>query len=365
MSWVTLADQYVASPEDHRGGLFGLTLHGHEAHGRTLRGLTDRFGIGRIVLLPLDEGLHVGRRDQLHCVAELADLPAPVMRAGTGLHSDDARGLSGEEGQHLFAPQLPAEDRRTGGIRAVRLEDVLGQIQADGADGVHLCHGRLPLVALNATILARRCRRGASTPSLQAGLDEVARFLERADLPSRQDATPVRRALAGITWHLRTGGGWRVLPAGFPPWRTVYGWFRRWIEKGLFEILMRALARRQRRCCGRRSEPRLAAIDTQSIKCIGVRGPRGYGGAKKLVGRKRVALVDAEKHVLVLAVVPANVQDRDTLLSLHDGKEQWPSLRLAILDGAFTGELLEVVQPPRHASPHRLKGSTLEPFPLT
>ncbi|MEH3118135.1 MAG: transposase [Methylorubrum populi] len=129
---------------------------------------------------------------------------------------------------------------------------------------------------------------------LQAGLDEVARFLERADPPSRQDATPVRRALAGIAWHLRTGGGWRALPAGFPPWRTVYGWFRRWIEKGLFESLMRALARRQRRRCGRRPEPRLAIIDTQSIKCLGVRGPRGYDGAKKLVGRKRVALVDAE-----------------------------------------------------------------------
>jgi hypothetical protein len=30
----------------------------------------------------------------------------------------------------LIAPQLSAEDRRTGGIRAVGLEDVLGQIQA-------------------------------------------------------------------------------------------------------------------------------------------------------------------------------------------------------------------------------------------
>lgn len=58
---------------------------------------------------------------------------------------------------------------------------------------------------------------------------------------------------------------------------------------------------------------------------IGVRGPRGYDGAKKLVGRKHVALVDAEGHVLALAVVPANVQDRDTLPALDDGKE----LRLA------------------------------------
>lgn len=87
---------------------------------------------------------------------------------------------------------------------------------------------------------------------LQAGLDEVARFLARADPPSRPEATAARQVLAGIAWHLRTGGGWRALPAGFPPWRTVYGWFRRWIEKGLFEVLMRALGARPRetRWCG-------------------------------------------------------------------------------------------------------------------
>lgn len=84
--------------------------------------------------------------------------------------------------------------------------------------------------------------------------------------------------------------------------------------------------------------PRLAIIDTQSAKCLGVRRPRGYDGPKKLVGRKRVALVDAEGHVLALAVVPANVQDRDTLRGLDEGKERWPSLRPTILDGAFTAE---------------------------
>ncbi|MHC2001801.1 transposase [Methylobacterium sp. CM6241] len=52
-------------------------------------------------------------------------------------------------------------------------------------------------------------------------------------------------------------------------------------------------------------------------------GPRGYDGAKKLVGRKRVALVDAEGHVLALAVLPANVQDRDTLPALDAGNHDF------------------------------------------
>jgi putative transposase len=92
---------------------------------------------------------------------------------------------------------------------------------------------------------------------MQAGLDEVARFLERADPATRPNAKSARAVMAAIAWHLRTGGGWRALPEGFLPWRTVYGWFRRWVDKGLFETLMRALARRQRRRCGRRATPTL------------------------------------------------------------------------------------------------------------
>ncbi|GAB6841155.1 IS5-like element ISMac15 family transposase [Methylorubrum rhodinum] len=176
---------------------------------------------------------------------------------------------------------------------------------------------------------------------MQAGLDEVARFLERADPPTRPNAKSARAVMAAVAWHLRTGGGWRALPEGFPPWRTVYGWFRRWVEKGLFETLMRALARRQRRRCGRRPTPTLAIIDTQSVKCIAVRGPRGYDGAKKIVGRKRVMMVDAEGHVLALAVVPADVQDCDTLPTLDEGKPLWLSLRLAVLDGVFRAKRCE------------------------
>ncbi|MHC2107096.1 hypothetical protein [Methylobacterium sp. CM6246] len=51
-----------------------------------------------------------------------------------------------------------------------------------------------------------------------------------------------------------------------------------------------------------------------------------------------MALVDAEGHVLAISVVPANVQDCDTLSAFDDGKDQWPSSRLAILGGAFSAE---------------------------
>ncbi|MGF3022107.1 hypothetical protein ACQVP2_04660 [Methylobacterium aquaticum] len=120
----------------------------------------------------------------------------------------------------------------------------------------------------------------------QTGLDEMARVLERADPPRSPSATPACKIVAAIAWHVRVGARLagparerRALAHGL---RLVPALDR----ERVFEILMRALARRQRRRCGRRPQPRLAIIDTQSVKDLRVRGPRGYDGAKKVVGRK-------------------------------------------------------------------------------
>ena len=112
-------------------------------------------------------------------------------------------------------------------------------------------------------------------------------------------------------------------------------------------------ARRRRRAMGRRAEPRLSLIDTQAVKGIPVRGPRGYDANKKVLGRKRVALVDADGTWLAVAVGPASVQDRDTLEALDPGKAAWPSLREAILDGAFTAARCQEWSN-RHGMRHRV-----------
>jgi transposase len=187
---------------------------------------------------------------------------------------------------------------------------------------------------------AHRARHEARLKAMVAAgaAGEIARWLERADPPRSARRTPTHRVVAALAWHLRVGGSWRALPAGFPAWRTVDGWFRRWLDLGLFDALLRAVARRRRRAAGRRPEPRLGLVDTQAVKCIAVRGPRGYDAGKRVWGRKRLALVDADGHWLAVAVVPAAVQDRDTLPALDDGKPAWPSLREAVYDGAFAAE---------------------------
>ncbi|MCI0754889.1 transposase [Teichococcus vastitatis] len=136
-------------------------------------------------------------------------------------------------------------------------------------------------------------------------VQEVAHGPERADPPRSENATPILAVVQALAWHLRVGGGWRSLPSGMPPWRTVYGWFRRRAGLGLFERMMRDLTRLRRRAEGRKPNPRLTIIDTQTVKCLSVRGPRGFDAAKRVVGRKRVAMVDADGNWLAVAVVPS------------------------------------------------------------
>jgi len=190
-------------------------------------------------------------------------------------------------------------------------------------------------------------------PVSARAVEEVAAWLERADPPRSGRATPVRRVVGAVAWRLRVGGPWRALPAGWPPWRTVYGWLRRWLELGLFEILLRDVARRRRRKAGRRPGPTLGVVDTQVVRCVAVRGPRGYDAAKGVVGRKRVAPVDAEGHRLAVAVVPASVQDRDSLEALDAGKARRPSLREGVHDGAFAAERCRAWSN-RHGMRHRV-----------
>src|SRR4051812_23529733 len=52
--------------------------------------------------------------------------------------------------------------------------------------------------------------------------------------------------------------------------QTIYGWFRKWLEQGLFAGLLEDVARRRRRAMGRRAKPRLSIIDTQAVQCIPV-----------------------------------------------------------------------------------------------
>ena len=126
-----LPHQKIARPMQHQPALLLGRFDLHETHGRPPHRLADRLGVGGIVLVALDVGLHVLRRHQPHLVAKLRQFTRPIMRRGAGFHADQARRQRLEELQHLAAPQLLANDDLLGRVDAVDLEHVLGDIQTD------------------------------------------------------------------------------------------------------------------------------------------------------------------------------------------------------------------------------------------
>ncbi|WP_406480419.1 IS5 family transposase [Streptomyces sp. NBC_01615] len=157
------------------------------------------------------------------------------------------------------------------------------------------------------------------------------------------EAHPRREIVDGIRYLVDNGIKWRAMPADYPPWRTIYGFARRWAAAGIIGIIRDQLRRRIRLASGKTPRAASAIVDSQSIKGSETVGKdtRGWDEAKKINGRKRHLICDNRGLVLLVMVTAANVTDRDAakellfrLALIH------PEIAIVWADSAYAGKLV-------------------------
>lgn len=76
-----------------------------------------------------------------------------------------------------------------------------------------------------------------------------------------------RRDIVDAIFYIKRGGNsWRMLPADFPYWKTVYDYFAQWRDDGTYERILDALRAQVREAVGRNAVPSAGALDSRSVK---------------------------------------------------------------------------------------------------
>lgn len=152
----------------------------------------------------------------------------------------------------------------------------------------------------------------------------------------------LREVLNAILYLVRTGCQWRLLPHDFPPWSTVHSWYRRWRQDDTWDRIHDTLVPQVRRQAGRDPAPRASAVDSQSVQTTEMGGPRGFGGGKKVKGRKRHVWVDSLGLLPAVLVTAANVQDGRAACALPHRRlwDDLPRLAVVYADSQYRAECL-------------------------
>ena len=86
------------------------------------------------------------------------------------------------------------------------------------------------------------------------------------NLQERKRKYDLREIWNAIFYLVKTGCQWRMLPAHFPSWESVYYYYRKWASLGEFDLLLNHLREKVRFQKGQNARASVGIMDSQSVR---------------------------------------------------------------------------------------------------
>lgn len=155
----------------------------------------------------------------------------------------------------------------------------------------------------------------------------------------KKDLRTVLNCILKVT---RTGTQWRNIDEKYGPWESVYYYFRKWTKDGIFDAIITHLVEKERVRQGRKPTATAGAIDSQTVKKVGLISlDTGIDGGKLINGRKRNIVVDTLGLPLAIYVCAANIHDSVCGIELFPALNKTSKeLKLIRADSAYKGEFV-------------------------
>jgi putative transposase len=166
--------------------------------------------------------------------------------------------------------------------------------------------------------------------------------IEKLIVVQRQSKWDLHQVVNAILYLTKNGCVWRDIPGEFPPWETVYWYYRKWVKDGTWKNINACLTADCREKQGRPVQPTAVIIDSQSVKGSNTCTEAvGVDGGKRVRGRKRFFITDTLGNLVESFVVAANCHDGTSAArrweGLAVGNELLDRVELVYADGTFGG----------------------------